>query len=84
MHPHSHPHPHPHMMMNDLGCHMDGMPGPMDPMDFPPDMSLSPKMGGGMGAPMPGMGPDPGMLGPRMAAGKMPPFNGANVQVNKI
>ncbi|KAJ2940997.1 hypothetical protein O0L34_g13122 [Tuta absoluta] len=86
-----HPHGHPHMMMNDLGCHMDnmggpGMGGPMEGMmgggDFPPDMNLSPKMGGGpMGGPMGPMGPD-GMMGPRMGGpGKMPPFNGANVQV---
>ncbi|CAH4036451.1 protein BCL9 homolog isoform X2 [Pieris brassicae] len=92
-HHHSmHPHGHPHMMMNDLGCHMEGMGGPglggpMESMmgggDFPPDMNLSPKMGGGpMGGPMGPMGPDASMLGPRMSgAGKMPPFNGANVQV---
>lgn len=61
-----------------------GMGGPMDQMmggDFPPDMNLSPKMGGGpMGG---GMGPMGGeMMGPRMGGpGKMPPFNGANVQV---
>ncbi|XP_028025562.1 collagen alpha-1(I) chain-like isoform X4 [Bombyx mandarina] len=82
-----HPHSHPHMMINDLGCHMDGMGGPgmggpMESMmgggDFPGDMSLSPKMGGGpMGGPGGGMGPD-GMLGAR--GGKMS-FNGANVQV---
>ncbi|XP_053618987.1 collagen alpha-1(I) chain-like isoform X2 [Plodia interpunctella] len=86
-HHHSmHPHSHPHMMMNDLGCHMDnmggpGMGGPMEGMmgggDFPPDINLSPKMGGNM----PGM-PSDGMMGARMpGAGKMPPFNGANVQV---
>ncbi|XP_045507346.1 protein BCL9 homolog isoform X4 [Colias croceus] len=92
-HHHSmHPHGHPHMMMNDLGCHMEGMGGPglggpMEGMmgggDFPPDMNLSPKMGGGpMGGPMGPMGPDSSMLGPRMSGGgKMPPFNGANVQV---
>ncbi|XP_048000273.1 collagen alpha-1(I) chain-like [Leguminivora glycinivorella] len=90
-HHHSmHPHPHPHMMMNDLGCHMDnmggpGMGGPMEGMmggDFPPDMNLSPKMGAGpMGGPMGPMGPDASMMGPRMGGGKMPPFNGANVQV---
>ncbi|KAI8425698.1 hypothetical protein MSG28_011501 [Choristoneura fumiferana] len=91
-HHHSmHPHGHPHMMMNDLGCHMDnmggpGMGGPMEGMmsggDFPPDMNLSPKMGGGpMGGPMGPMGPDASMMGPRMGGGKMPPFNGANVQV---
>ncbi|VVC89263.1 unnamed protein product [Leptidea sinapis] len=91
-HHHSmHPHSHPHMMMNDLGCHMEsiggpGMGGPMEGMlgsgDFPPDMNLSPKMGGGpMGGPMGPMGPDSPMLGPRMGGGKMPPFNGANVQV---
>ncbi|CAK1595440.1 unnamed protein product [Parnassius mnemosyne] len=92
-HHHSmHPHGHPHMMMNDLGCHMDnmggpGMGGPMEGMmggsDFSPEMNLSPKMGGGpMGGPMGPMGPDASMLGPRMGgAGKMPPFNGANVQV---
>ncbi|XP_030025246.2 collagen alpha-1(I) chain isoform X3 [Manduca sexta] len=87
-----HPHSHPHMMMNELGCHMDnmggpGMGGPMESMmgagDFPPDMNLSPKMGGGpMGGPMGPMGPEAAMLGPRMGGGgKMPPFNGANVQV---
>ncbi|XP_072946097.1 protein BCL9 homolog isoform X3 [Epargyreus clarus] len=92
-HHHSmHPHGHPHMMMNDLGCHMDnmggpGMGGPMEGMmgggDFPPDMNLSPKMGGGpMGGPLGPMGPDASMMGPRMSGpGKMPPFNGANVQV---
>lgn len=92
-HHHSmHPHGHPHMMMNELGCHMDnmggpGMGGPMESMmgggDFPPDMNLSPKMGGGpMGGPMGPMGPDAAMMGPRMGGpGKMPPFNGANVQV---
>ncbi|XP_061724674.1 collagen alpha-1(III) chain-like isoform X3 [Cydia pomonella] len=90
-HHHSmHPHGHPHMMMNDLGCHMDnmggpGMGGPMEGMmggDFPPDMNLSPKMGAGpMGGPMGPMGPDASMMGPRMGGGKMPPFNGANVQV---
>lgn len=64
-----------------------GMGGPMEGMmgggDFPPDMNLSPKMGGGpMGGPMGPMGPDAAMMGPRMGgAGKMPPFNGANVQV---
>lgn len=64
-----------------------GMGGPMEGMmgggDFPPDMNLSPKMGGGpMGGSMGGMGPDGSMLGPRMGgAGKMAPFNGANVQV---
>ncbi|CAH0731581.1 unnamed protein product, partial [Brenthis ino] len=90
-HPSMHPHGH-HMMMNDLGCHMDnmggpGMGGPMEGMmsggDFPPDMNLSPKMSGGpMGGPMGPMGPDASMMGPRMGgAGKMPPFNGANVQV---
>lgn len=73
------------------GCHMDnmgpGMGGPMEGMmsggDFPPDMNLSPKMSGGpMGGPMGPMGPDASMMGPRMGGpGKMPPFNGANVQV---
>lgn len=64
-----------------------GMGGPMEGMmsggDFPSDMNLSPKMGGGpMGGPMGPMGPDASMMGPRMGgAGKMPPFNGANVQV---
>lgn len=64
-----------------------GMGGPMEGMmgggDFPPDMNLSPKMGGGpMGGPMGPMGPDASMMGPRMGGpGKMPPFNGANVQV---
>lgn len=72
---------------------MDGMGGPgmggpmegmMGPGDFPPDMNLSPKMGGGpMGGPMGQMGPDGSMMGARMGGGpgKMPPFNGANVQV---
>lgn len=61
-----------------------GMGGPMEGMmggDFPPEMNLSPKMGGGpMGGPMGPMGPDAAMMGPRMG-GKMPMFNGANVQV---
>lgn len=70
-----------------MGPNMGGpMEGMMGGGDFPPDMNLSPKMGGGpMGGPMGPMGPDAGMMGgPRMAghgAGKMPPFNGANVQV---
>lgn len=66
---------------------MDNMGGPMEGMmsggDFTPDMNLSPKMSGGpMGGPMGPMGPDASMMGPRMGGpGKMPPFNGANVQV---
>ncbi|XP_052752940.1 collagen alpha-1(I) chain-like isoform X3 [Galleria mellonella] len=85
-----HPHSHPHMMMNDLGCHMDnmggpGMGGPMEGMmgggEFPPDINLSPKMGGGGMGGMGAMGGD-GMIGARgPGGGKMPPFNGANVQV---
>lgn len=65
--------------MDNMGGPGMGGPMPMEGMmggDFPPEMSLSPKMGGGMGP----MGGD-GMLGPRMGGGKMPPFNGANVQV---
>lgn len=80
-------------IVNFPGCHMDNMGGPgmgvpMEGMmgggDFPPEMTLSPKMGGGpMGGPMGPMGPDGSMMGgPRMGGpGKMPPFNGANVQV---
>ncbi|XP_059057991.1 collagen alpha-1(I) chain-like isoform X6 [Achroia grisella] len=85
-----HPHSHPHMMINDLGCHMDnmggpGMGGPMEGMmgggDFPPDINLSPKMGAGAMGGMGGM-PGDGMMAARMPnAAKMPPFNGANVQV---
>lgn len=56
---------------------MDNM---MGPNDFSPEMNMSPKMGGGPMGPMVPMGPDPSMMGPRMG-GKMPPFNGANVQV---
>lgn len=61
-----------------------GAVGPIDGMmgsgDFPPEMNMSPKMGDASMGPMGMLSSDSSMMGPRLP-GKMPPFNGANVQV---
>ncbi|XP_028159663.1 collagen alpha-1(I) chain-like isoform X2 [Ostrinia furnacalis] len=64
-HHNMHPHQHPHMMMNELGCHMDALGG----------------MEGVLGGEFAPDSLSPKLHDACMPRAKMPPFNGASVQV---